>query len=223
METLHVGEAQFDYVATFAEPAFPLWANVGGLLASLYHGFAGLHAGLESIVSEGESRDPLARSAAVTLRDGAVFRIGYAASEAILPDYSSDELARFPEVLAKADGWLRAIWPRAVVASHLYTFTLDGTVSGGPDAFLDSLNGRRFPGVPASLATGTVFHGRLPDRDWTVQLAVDHSTRVPGGLHVQFALVAGDDQIDPAATLTDAAGFLRDTLAALSLRVEEAP
>jgi len=223
MNTLEVQEAQLDYVATLAEPAFPLWLNVQATMAGLYQAFLGLHSGLEDLTIEGDGRDLLSRSLLVKLGDQGFFRLGYDRLEAILPEYDAEELGRFPSTLARADGWLRTHWPRAVVQSHVFSFSIHATLrEGTADQLLRSMTDLRFPGIDESQATGLIFHGQLADRGWGVHLTLDHSPVAEDGLFIQYVVVTTSDRTDPAAMLEAAVQLLHGALSGVGLRLEEA-
>jgi hypothetical protein len=223
MRSLEVQQAQLDYVATFAEPAFPLWANVQATLAGLYHAFQGLHSGLEDLTLEGDGRDLLGRTLLVTLGDQGFFRLGYDRLEAILPEYTSEELARFPSTLARADRWLRAYWARAVLQSHVFSFSIHATIQDGTaEQLLRGMTDIRFPGIDDGQATGLIFHGQLADRGWGVHLTLDHSTVAEDGLFIQYVVATTSDRTDPAETLETAVKLLHNALSGVGLRIEEA-
>jgi hypothetical protein len=222
MRTLEVQQAQLDYVATFAEPAFPLWANVQGTLAGLYPAFQGLHSGVEDLTIEGDGRDLLGRTLLVTLGDQGFFRLGYDRVEVILPEYTPDELDRFPSTLARADGWLRAHWPRAVVQSHVLSFSIHATIrQASADQLLRGISDLRFPGIDESQGTGLIFHGQLSERGWGVHLTLDHSTVAEDGLFIQYVVATMIDRTDPAQTLKAALELLDRALVGVGLRIQE--
>lgn len=223
MNKLVVQEAQLDYVATFAEPAFPLWTNVQATIAGLYQAFLGLHSGLEDLKIEGDGRDLLSRTLLVTLGDQGFLRLGYDRLEVILPEYTPDELSRFPSTLARADGWLRTYWPRAIVQSHVFSFSIHAALQQGTaEQLLRGMSDLRFPGINDSQATGLIFHGQLTDRGWGVHLTLDHSTVAEGGLFIQYVVTTTNDRTDPAETLESAVELLHRALSGVGLWIEEA-
>ncbi|CAA9349456.1 MAG: hypothetical protein AVDCRST_MAG68-3495 [uncultured Gemmatimonadetes bacterium] len=219
MNILDVQQAQLEYLAVLDRPAFPLWANVPGMMGGLYQAFEGLHSGLADLTLEGDGRDPLGRTIVVSLGEQGFFRVGYERVEAELPDYTEDELAAFPATLARGDRWLRTHWSAAVVQAHYLTLSIHGTLSEGSSAdYLRSLSAIEL-GIGKSLGTGLIFHASLPTTGWDVHLTLDHSTVIEGGLFVQYVVTIGDDRIDHARTLDASFSFLNQGAESLGLEI----
>ncbi|HEX8360527.1 MAG TPA: hypothetical protein VF613_10480 [Longimicrobium sp.] len=202
MMILDVQQAQLDYVATFAEPAFALWTDVPGMMGGLYGAFAGLHTGLTDFAVEGDERDPLAQKVVATLGNQGFFRVGYDRVEAVLPDYTGADLTEYSSTLKRGDGWLRGQWPAPVIHAHYLTFSIHAELrDGSPIDYLRGLSNRELPGIGDSLGTGLIFHVAIPNTLMQVHLTVDHSTVLDGGLFVQHVVTVGSDQIVHADVL----------------------
>lgn len=218
MQILEVQQTQLDYVAILERPAFPLWANVPGMMSGLYQAFEGLHPGLGGLTVEGDGRDPLGRAVTVDLGDQGTFRVAYDRVEAILPQYTADDLGAFPWTLARADFWLRNHWAGAVVQGHYFTFSVHGVLRDGSTAdFLRTVCPLELPGIGQSLGSGIIFHAALPGTARELHLTLDHSSVVEEGLFVQYVVTIGEDHIDHAAALETSIGFLHRAAGSLGL------
>lgn len=202
MQILNVQQAQLDYVATFAEPAFALWTDVPGMMGGLYHAFAGLHAGLGDFAVEGDDREPVARKVVATLGHQGFFRVGYDRVEAVLPNYTRVDLAEYSSTLARAATWLRSQESATVIDGHYLSFSIHAGLGVGSSVdYLRSLGGRELPGIGESLGTGLIFHAVIPTSQTQVHLTIDHSTFIEGGLFVQHVVTFATDRIVDAEWL----------------------
>jgi hypothetical protein len=213
MKILDVQQAQLDYVATFAEPAFALWTDVPGMMGGLYRAFAGLHTGLSDFAVEGDERDPLARKVVATLGRQGFFRVGYDRVEAVLPEYTGVDLDEYSSTLARGDGWLRGQWSVPVIHAHYLTFSIHAALREGSSIdYLRSLSNRELPGIGDSLGTGLIFHVAIPYSLMQVHLTIDHSTVLDGGLFVQHVVTLRSDQIAHADVLQQSNQILHQAL-----------
>lgn len=217
MTTLHVQQAQLDYVAAFAVPAFPLWENVPAMLGGLYGAFDGLHSGLADLIVEGSEADPLGRKVLVSLGAHGSLRVGYDRLEASIPLVGKPP-SRFRDVLVRGDAWLRASWPAAAVHTHYLTIGIHAVLAPGTSVdYLRSLGGPVLSGIGDDLGTGFIFHVAPPMSQWQVHLTLDHSPLVEGGLFVKYVVTIPVDQIDYPAAVEQSDALLVNALASLGL------
>jgi hypothetical protein len=217
MTKLHVHQAQLDYVAVFAVPAFPLWENVPAMLGGLYSAFDGLHSGLADLSVEGSEADPLGRKVLVSLGAHGSLRVGYDRIEASTPLVGAAP-SRFRDVLVQGDAWLRTSWSTAAVHTHYLTFSIHAGLDHGTSVdYLRSLGGPVLTGIGDDLGTGVIFHVAPPVGQWQVHLTLDHSPLVEGGLFVEYVVTIPVDQIEFPAVLTHSDAILVNALASVGL------
>lgn len=218
MLSIQVSQDQLEYVGLFAAPAFSLLSRPEQVVSGLYHAFSGMHHGLSDFEIESESHVPLSETIVVKLTNGGTYRFGSERIEWTLPSASTSDLDAL--VLDKAAEWIRSALPSGKFQSHYYTYYAHAWVlEGSAKDFLLGLGGPQLPGLGESQGTGFIFHGTYPAHGWTLQLTIDHSNVVAGGLYIHVVSTVMADHAPHQETVRYIDDVLVDSLKRLGLQL----
>ena len=218
MRTLAVQHNQLEYVGVFAQPALSLWGDGKAILDGLFRTFEGYHSGLNALRTIGEADAPATQGVAVSLGERGNYRFKFERIEASLFNFSDEQIAVFAQVLERGDKWVRRSVPGLVYKSHLFTYASHSALSEGTSKdYLRSLSTLQLKGIGQNLGSGVIFHADVPDRQWTVQLAIDHSLSITDGLYVQMYVFVAGDVVNYAETLSKGRNILDSSLEQLGL------
>ncbi len=220
MRTLVVQQNQVDYIGVFAHPALSLWGEGRTILSGLSKALEGYYSGSLSAFSIlGQPDVPASQAVVVRLSAQANYRFKFEQVEASLFNFSDAELSALPSVLKRGDEWLRAAVPQLAYKSHVFAYMSHSTIlEGNSTEYLRALSPTLLEGVGKNLGSGIIFHADIPERNWRIQLALDHSLAIADGLFVQMQLITTVDQIDYKETLSAGRSILETSLARLGLK-----
>jgi hypothetical protein len=208
MPQLDIVQDRLEYVGLLAAPAFRVFANQIALASGLYQAFQGYHSGIDNINFEGESAKPLQRSCVVDLGDHGTYRLSLERVEWTRTNAWAYQLAS--TVLGQGDAWLRQLGGGApLMHSHYFTYSAHVfPIGSAPRDVLMGIGGPALQGFGDNEGTGVIFHTRNPVDEHELQLTIDHSHDVQGGLFIEMLIVFEHDSLDFVRT----GPFLVDTL-----------
>lgn len=193
MRSITVHQDQLEYVGLFATPAFGLLAQPDKVVSGLYYAFLGLHSGLSGFEIENPEA-ALIHEISVGLIQRGTYRFTPERIEWTYPGAGSSELDA--TVLARGEAWLRSAVPELKFQHHYYTYFAHCSINDGSARdFLISLKSPHIAGFGENQGTGLIFHAGFPENGWVVQITVDHSNVVPGGLFVQCVTAITADPV----------------------------
>lgn len=219
MQPMVIGQEQLDYVGLLTAPMFYVFRDSASAASGLYYAFLGLHAGLDSITVEQDPAQLSQVAAAVSLGGRGTWRLGLERIDWTFPHASRWELNS--EILGRGDAWLRTIVRGPLLRNHYFTYTAHLFPQGGTaQDVLAALGTPTLPNFGESFGTGAVFHTFLSPRQWTVQITVDLSQQVVGGVFFQMIVAITQDTLDYNEIGLELYGVLRQALAATGLNVD---
>jgi hypothetical protein len=66
-----------------------------------------------------------------------------------------------------------------------------------------------------------IFHARHPEHGWVVQLSLDHSVLIDGGLYLQFQVLSTDDLLDARFALKTGRTLLEQALESVGVHLHD--
>jgi len=197
LKKLQTQENQVSYVAVFSRPAFALWGQGGRILDGLFTAFEKRGISLSDFVFDQTSQVPAAQSITVNLSPSCYFKFQLERIESVLKNFTDQDLMLFAEILQQTTDWLRAAVPGLSFKSHLFGYFGHSRLSEGTSKdVLASFPTVSVPDIGVSEGNGIIFHWQLPEREWKIQLTIDHSLTLQKGLFTQFFLLTPGDNID---------------------------
>lgn len=223
MKRLLVQQNQVSYAALFSRPAFALWGDGERILNGLFTAFSKRGVSLANFRFDQAGQDPGAQAITVSFGPLCSYKFKLDRVEASLNNFRRDDLAIFPHLLGEGATWLRSAIPDFSFQSHLFTYFGHSQLSEGTSQeFLTAIPTFSIPEIGESEGNGIIFHWKLKDRDWKVQLMVDHSLTVTNGLFLQFLLFATGDQLDYPETATAGRSIMDMALKKIGLEIDDA-
>lgn len=223
MKTLLVQQNQISYAALFSQPAFALLENGGRILDGLFTAFSKRGVNLGSFRFEQTAQDPAAQTINVSFGPSCFYKFKLDRIESALNNFRREDFAVFPEILQEGADWLRSSIPDFSFQSHLFTYFGHNQLSEGTSQdVLAALPTFSIPEIGASEGNGIIFHWKLTDRDWRVQLLVDHSLTVTNGLFIQFFLFITGDSVNYSETATAGRSIMDTALKKIGLEIDDA-
>lgn len=218
MRVITVGQDQLDYVGLLKAPAFGLLSQPDKVTSGLYYAFVGLHTGLSDFEVDNESSAQLNETLIVNLGQRGTYRFDYERIEWTLPNAGALELDA--SVLDRGDAWLRSTLPETKFQHHYYTYFAHCWIDEGTATdFLLGLSSPQLVGFGENHGTGLIFHVSFPTHKWSLQITVDHSNVIVGGLFVQLVSAIAVDQVPHQQTVRHIDDIFRKALAQLGLEL----
>lgn len=222
MPKLLAQQVQVTYIGLFSEPMFSVWGLGEKVLGGLYKAFT------EYNVTAGDMRYetmyPNFTDSTITVNlfnYSANYKYKIDRVEAVFSDFTEEQSQRIPQVLKHGDDWLRSLGPEFSLKTQLFIHSSHNQLSEGTsEKFLKALSNVDIPDIGVSKGNGVTFHWNVPERDWNLSMAIDHSASVADGLFIQFLLKITKDKLDYADTFQSAVTLGRIALAKLGLEVQ---
>jgi hypothetical protein len=222
MPILAVQRNQLDYVGLYSRPAFAMWGNGQAVMEGMYDALQGFHSGLGDFRVLGDASNPTDQTVAVSVGARAEYRFKFDRIEATLYNFGRSDTETFPTMLDRGEAWLRESLPRFSFRSHLITYAAHAAVQeGAADGLLRALSSASIPVLGDDLGTGVIFHARHPEHGWVVQLSLDHSVLIDGGLYLQFQVLSTDDLLDARFALKTGRTLLEQALESVGVHLHD--
>lgn len=201
MPQLIVDRNHANYVGLFAKPALSLWGKGAVILEGLLEAFSEFGATLADVKVE-TGGSPADEAVAVFFGLQGTYRFKFDRVLGNVSNVNDKGLEDFGRSLDLGEAWIRSEVPDCRFSSHLLSYAAHCRLDEGTsEEFLRSLNAPTLTSLGSSRGTGLIFHARGTESGSTVQLTIDHSVVLDGGLFVQFAVLSMDDRIDHSAMM----------------------
>lgn len=211
-------QAQVNYVGLFSKPAFALYAAGEKLWGGLFDVFAPNQITLSDMRNASTSLSPSDQVITVDFGQTGNFRFKFDRIEATA--YGDREFKSIPELLKHTEQWLRSAVPGFSFQTHLFMFASHNKLSQGTSQeFLLGFSQIDIPAIGTSEGSGIIFHWSIPEQNWRVQLMIDHSLNVSGGLFIQLFVRSEVDEIDYANAVKTGEELLVNALSRVGLEV----
>jgi hypothetical protein len=209
------------YASLYAQPALALWGKGGEIAAGLYESFHDFGIGLADISAL--SSDSLGgQGAVVRWGDRSQMTFKFDRIEANVRNYLKSDLLTFPVLVSRAETWLRSAVPQLRFTTRVIEVSVHSTLAGATASEVLSGLGVRPLEIPAvSRSHGAIYHFNYPEKSARVDLLIDHSLTISGGIYLHFGVVTEGDEIDYAGTLLWGEQTMRSILAATGLYFKE--
>lgn len=209
MTNLAVSQNQADYLGLYSRPLFSAWEKPRALLEGLFDALQGLHdggAGAFRIDGAGDNPGELVITAALA-QITARFRLDR--FETTIANFDEGQLTTLTRALEATQKWLRGSVKGFAFRSHLLSYASHCTLSSGDTRdFLVHLTPAHLPVLGQNTGTGLIYHSENVERQLRIQLTLDHSLSVKGGLFIHYVLITERDAVDPAELIA----FARESL-----------
>lgn len=221
MASLSVEHNQLNYVGVFSKPAFELWGKGEKILKGLFSSFEPYGINLSNIRNNTASLDPSDQEITVNL-SGLIYRFKFDRVECIRTDATEEEFSTFPQLLNNGDKWLRSELPQFSFSSHLFTYLAHTSVQGSTShRVLAPLSTVELPELGVSRGSGMIYRSDLAEKEWELQLTLDHSLLVPDGLFIQFSILSKADHQDYLNAFQEGRDLLKTTLKNVGVEISE--
>jgi len=222
MPKLLASQVQITFYGLFSQPMFSVWGQGEKILGGLFNAFKDYNVTAGDMRYETTSPNVTDSVISVSLfNSSANYKYKVDRVEAVFNDFTEEQSQRIPEVLQHGDSWLRSLGLDFSFKSQLLLHTSHNQLSEGTsEEFLKALSSPDVPDIGNSKGNGITFHWDIPERDWDLSMAVDHSAYVTNGLFVQFLLKTTHDKLDYVDTFQAAISLGRTALAKLGLSVQ---
>jgi hypothetical protein len=221
MPKLITQQNRFDYRGLFTKPLFSLFGEGRKIVEGLYDTFSPYGVGLADIHNDSISLSPSDQIVAVNFSAGASYKFKFDSIEASVLNFTVQDLSHIQKFLRDGDNWLRSADPGLAFQSHLFaTFSHNRLSAGNSQDFLCSLSQANTPDIGVALGNGIIYHWNVPDKEWRVQLTIDHSVNVSEGLFVHFILIAIKHKIDFVEMVEGGVALYKTAMAQIGLEIE---
>lgn len=211
-----------NYVGHYARPALELWGAGGlmikGLLDSLgQHGVT-----LQQIVVSGSMSNASETVVTAHVPGVGAVKFGLDKLEFNFANFSAPFFEALPQTMVGLVSWIAKAVPNFKFASHRFSYFSHSFVEDStPQEALKALNVRELKSAGISVGNGAIFNYTVPRKNWEIQLFIDKSQGLVGGLFVSLNLQINTGEIDYFATMMDARSYLADVLGELDLVMPE--
>jgi hypothetical protein len=221
MSTLSVQQNQLSYVGTFERPPVELWGAGPSLLGGLLEVLTPFGTSIEGVVMDSTSGRPAEQAVVYEFGRQATYRFSLGSLKGDLLDFQETELSLFPEMIQKAEAWVREQVEEVSFKSHLYSYSLHASIKDETsEDVLKRISDLSLDALGTSRGAGITFQGDNPDgEDSRLQLALDHSLTLTHGLFVRFLWIALSDSVDHVRCLRVNRERFEASLAALDLEL----
>ncbi len=208
-------------MSSYVRPALSLWGEGGTIARGLYEAYQEFGVSLNDI-SALNSDSVGGQGAIVKLGERSQLTFKFDRIEATVRNYLKDDLLAFPGLVARCEDWLRAAVPNHQFAFRVFEVNVHASLNDGTaESVLRGLGVRELDVNAVSRSHGASYHFTYPDLRTRVDLLIDHSLVVIGGLYVHFGMVIEGDMINYVETTTWAERTMRALLAAAGLTFAE--
>ena len=188
MPKLAVQTNGLDYVGTYSRPAFSLWGQGAKVVSGLYDAFTPMGVSLSQISSKSGGDGVASESVNVLLGKRGIFQFRFDRVAVSKKDFTDAELIDFPSVAKAGIDWLLRAAPETEFESHTFSYAGHAEILGSDSReYLSSL---LYPDLEVGhdLGSGIIFHREIPIRSAKMELTVDHSKVIEGGLFLSFVV-----------------------------------
>lgn len=218
MVELIVQQNQLLYTGTYSRPAFQLWDAGGTIIGGLYDAFNSLDVSLGDIKAEETGQSPLDQGVTVAFGLDGIYKFRFDKVELSFVNFTDQTLDKLPAILSAADKWLRGAVPDLKLRMHQFQYGgHSGLSEGSADEILQRVVKADFDVQDGPLHAGVILRWNQVEKGWGVQLTLDHSQVIAGGLFVWFAITIMADGIDYNGTATEGRAVLEKSLAQFGL------
>ena len=216
---ISIQQNQLAYMGTFMVPVLELWGQGGILLKDIYDALSPFGISLSDMRSEAVTSDVSGQAIRVSLTNIGTYQFRFDRIESTFVNFSDQVLAEIPKYLAAGTSWLRKRSPQFKFGVHRFVYSGHGMLKEGGAAGRLELAARPIVGSGENLGTGAIYHWRVADKAWTLQLIVDRSTLIPGGVYLMFVLEVARDHVDFWELLGQGRKLFEDATASLDMIV----
>lgn len=211
-----------NYTGRYARPTLELWGNGGliikGLLNALHpHGVTLQHIQVSAAV-------PNASETIVTAHVPGVgpVKFGFDKIEFNFANFTPAFFEAMPVTMNNLVAWITLALPDFRFASHSFSYYSHSFVKDTtPQEALKALDVRELKSAGISVGNGAIFNYTLPSKNWEVQLLIDKSRHLVGGLFVSLDVRIHTGEIDYGQVIMEGRKYLADALAELDLVIPE--
>jgi hypothetical protein len=212
---------RFDYRGVFTQPLFSLFGEGGKIVQGLYKSFSPYGVTLANIRNDSLSLSPSDQVLTVNFTTAAYYKFRFDGIESSVVNFTPQDLSDIPKLLSSGDNWLRSAAPDLSFQSHLFaTFSHNRLSEGNSQDFLFNLFNVNAPNVGTSRGNGIIYHWDVPEYEWLVQLTIDHSVIVSGGLFIHFIVITAKDKIDYLETVQVGYKLFSEAMTQIGLEFE---
>ncbi len=221
MTKLIVQRNQLEYWGIFSIPAFSLWTDVAGIIQGLYNIFSPFDISLSDFNNEANNHQLSELAITVNFGSNGRFKIKVDRIELFVVDYTREDFAILPQLLSTIEQWLKDKISGFSFKSHAYSTVSHGLLAeGSAKDFLRGVNSIDVEGVGVNEGHGVIFHWKLPEDEWRVQLAIDLSSLIEKGLFISFLVRPKQEQIDFAVSTQKGNDLFNRVLHQIGLEIE---
>jgi hypothetical protein len=218
---LSVVQNYVTYLGYFARAPLELWGAGSVLIGGLLEKLEPYGASLGAVFQDSISSKPAEHSITFELPRNSRYRFSMGGLRAECQNGTLEDLERVPAFVSVAESWLRSCDTRIKFSSHLYSFGAHVEAEGKTsEQLLLGLSDQRINVLGRNRGAGVTFHADADEGLTQIQLQVDHSLVVHGGLFVQFVRVGASDAIDHPAIAESSKGMLYAGLEELGLELD---
>lgn len=222
MAKLEIIQNEVNYTGVFSEADFRFWADDKRVTAGLYRSFREFNPALSDLTISRDPRTPAEYRAELALGVRSKFALRLDRIEAALSNFERAELARFADVLSRGREWVEKDFPSQSFRAHIFTYASHSSLSEGSSEVILSKVGRSdAPAIGKPRGHGVIFHYDVAEEGWQLQLTVDHSLVIVGGLFLHLVILANQNTINYSDVLTRGRAYLDILLAYFGLELGE--
>ena len=222
MPALSVQRNEVTYTGLYVQPPFALWGEGAKILEGLYGAFASSGVTLADIRSESGGGSVADEAVRVNFGGQASFRFKFDRIEASLGSFTDSDLDGFASLLSLGDGWLRSAAPDLRFSSHLVSYSAHCALADTTSTtFLSRIPTPNLAAFGQGRGNGVIWHGESGST--RLQLLLDHSILVQGGLFIQFIMIYLEDRVSFLEMLAVAREKLSSVLEELGLQLSPPP
>jgi hypothetical protein len=214
----------FNYVATLARPIFSLWDRPGALLAGLYDAYSDIGIGLRDISFVGPENAAAERGVAVNWGERSSMTLRLDRMEATIRNYLQSDLEAVPGYIERGEDWLRRESPEHRFATRLVTTSSHSLLNGeSVEGILRNIGIRELNSSGRPRGHGASYHFEFPERSTLVDLMIDRSLVIDGGLYLNTMFLISGDIVDYHDVLNWGRATIDDLLSQIGLSFRESP
>ena len=155
------------------------------LLGGLFDLFTPYQITLNDLHNASTSLNPSDQIITVDFGQNGNFRFKFDRTEATVS--GDQDFKSVTDLLRRTEEWLRSSVAAFSFQTHLFILASYNKLSEGTSQeFLRGFSDIAIPAIGTSEGSGIIFHWNIPEQNWRVQLLIDHSLNVSGGLFIQL-------------------------------------
>jgi len=218
VKELIVQQNQLSYTGTYARPLFQLWGAGGLIFGGLFDAFAPFSVALADIRAEGTAQSVADQAVTVAFGLEGIYRFRFDRVELSFLNFTDETFTNLPAILSAGDVWLRKAVPELRFQNHQFQYGGHCRLNGGSaEEVLQKVVKTDFKVQTSPLRAGIILRWTEADPGWVVQLTLDYSQIVDGGLFVWFAMTTVSDTINFSEVAAGGRALLESGLRQLDL------